>query len=159
MSLRYLCETYDTHGLLLPKDPKLRAHAREWIAAAEGTFALHSISILYGRRRLTGPASEYLPAFEQGLEANVHNDLGWLEGQLKQQQERGHRFLIGDEPGAADIMMQFSVQFMMACRLGVKGRGAKQWPEVEAWLERTEACEKYKRAVENTGYTLAAFTK
>jgi len=52
---------------------------------------------------------------------------------------------------AADMMMLFSVQFILARELGTKG---KSWKKVNEWVERCEATESYKKAVEKSGHTL-----
>ncbi|OQU94663.1 Glutathione S-transferase, domain-containing protein [Cladophialophora immunda] len=89
----YLCETYDPQGRLLPKERRARAKVREWMAAAEGTFMIHALAILYARWRLPKPASKYLPEMEKGLAPNVHNALNWLESELAD----GRRYLVSRE--------------------------------------------------------------
>lgn len=48
---RYLLEQYDTNSKLLPpkSNPVDRYKAYEWVHAAEGTFMLHALAILYAR--------------------------------------------------------------------------------------------------------------
>ena len=59
----YLCETYDTSGKLLPKEPRARAKVREWMAAAEGTFMIHGLAVgapSHASRARTGsPPADY----------------------------------------------------------------------------------------------------
>jgi glutathione S-transferase len=51
--IEYLCETYDDAGLLMPKHgakgegwgERERCNIREWIAASEGTYLMHGISV------------------------------------------------------------------------------------------------------------------
>ncbi|KIW88012.1 uncharacterized protein Z519_11122 [Cladophialophora bantiana CBS 173.52] len=87
----YILETYDPSsksGLLPPTgDPKSRAKVRELIAAAEGTFMIHALAILYARWRLPKPAAEYLPEMEKPLSVNIHNDLNWLDSELSDGRE------------------------------------------------------------------------
>ncbi|KAK7888049.1 hypothetical protein LTR67_009444 [Exophiala xenobiotica] len=142
----YLCETYDTSSRLLPRDPAARAKVREWMAAAEGTFMLHGLAILYARWRIPKAASEYLPEMEKGLSPNIHNDLNWLEGEVQDRQ-----FLVGNDVTAADIMMGFSIEFIFARKLGTEGG---DWPNVKKWLEGLQQMEAYRKAVEKTGYSL-----
>lgn len=153
--VEYLLERYDDgKRSLLPGDRKRRIQVREWLYAAEGTFMLHAMAILYARWKVPAEQAgraELLAAMEAGLAVNVGNDFAWLEGAL---QGNGSGWLVGDGLTAADIVMQFSVQFIMERKLGVGGRGEGKWPEVEKWLARTEGTESYKRAVERTGYTL-----
>ncbi|KAL1884008.1 hypothetical protein Daus18300_000117 [Diaporthe australafricana] len=156
----YMLETYDTGHNLLPaaaEDPAARAKVREWLYAAEGTFMLHAMAILYARWQL--PDTEeiragILPGLEEKLAVNVCNSFDWLEGELVAQRNRGSGWLVGDGLTAADIVVQFSVQFIMERRLGVGGRGEGRWKEVEAWLGRTEQDDAYLRAVQKTGYSL-----
>jgi glutathione S-transferase len=42
---RYLCESYDAESRLIPREPRERAKVREWVAASEGTFMLHALSV------------------------------------------------------------------------------------------------------------------
>ncbi|KAK5230331.1 hypothetical protein LTR47_007747 [Exophiala xenobiotica] len=142
----YLCETYDTSSRLLPREPAARAKAREWMAAAEGTFMLHGLAILYARWRLPKAASEHLPEMEKGLSPNIHNDLNWLEGEVQ-----GRQFLVSNDVTAADIMMGFSIEFIFARKLGTEGG---DWPNVRKWLEGLQQREAYRKAVEKTGYSL-----
>jgi glutathione S-transferase len=82
------------------------------------------------------------------MSANVQNDMSWLETELSLSDGR---FLCGDEVTAADIMMQFSVEFILARELGTKG---KEWPNVNKWMEACKGTEGYKRAVAKTGHKL-----
>ncbi|KAF1947165.1 glutathione S-transferase [Clathrospora elynae] len=134
---------------LLPHDPKERVKVRQWVHAAEATFALHAIAILYARWNIPKDAPEgTIEAAEKGMSANVQSDLSWLETELSLSQGR---FLCGDHVTAADIMMQFSADFIMARELGTQGR---QYTNINKWLEACKNTEGYKRAVEKTGHKL-----
>ena len=112
---------------------------------------IHGLAILYARWRLPEPAKsdgKTLPEMEKGLSKNIQGDLDWLESELKQ---GNGEFLVGDELTAADIMMHFSVSFILARKLGTEG---KSWPSVERWLEGLEGLEGYQKAVKKTGYKL-----
>ncbi|KAJ0124769.1 hypothetical protein J7T55_006110 [Diaporthe amygdali] len=133
----YLLETYDTGHKLLPQESSARAKVKEWLYAAEGTFMLHAMAILYARWQL--PDTEevrdgILPGVEEKLAVNVRNDFDWLDSELAAQKDRGSGWLVGEGLTAADIVMQFSIQFIM-----------------ERKLEEHEA---YRRAVQKTGYSL-----
>lgn len=52
---------------------------------------------------------------------------------------------------AADIMMQFSADFILARELGTKG---KEYPAIRKWLEACKGTEGYQKAVEKTGHKL-----
>ena len=151
---RYLAETYDTSHKLLPKDPPTRAKVREWLHAGEGTFMVHAMAILYARWRLPESAQSVLPELEDGLSNNVKNDFKWLEDTLVKYKKSGDAYIVGNELTAADVMLGFTVEFLMERKLGVKGWGSGQYPEVEAWFKRVTQRPAYKKAVEKTGYTL-----
>ena len=134
---------------MLPHDPKERIKVRQWCHAAEATFALHAIAILYARWNIPKDAPEgIVEAAEKGMSANVQNDFSWLETELSLSPGK---FLCGDQVTAADIMMQFSADFILARELGMQG---KEYPNVNKWLEACKETEGYKRAVEKTGYKL-----
>jgi glutathione S-transferase len=118
------------------------------MSAAEGTFMIHALAILYARWHLPEAAKSSLPEMERGLSKNVQKDLDWLEEELKTGNEE---FLVGDELTVADIMMHFSVQLIFARKLGTEG---KSWPSVERWMEGLEGLEGYQNAVKKTGYKL-----
>jgi glutathione S-transferase len=153
----YVLEKYDTKGQLQSSDPQVRAKTREWVHAVEGVFALHGIAILYARWMLPKDHDSALPEMEEKLSVNVRNDLDWIEGHLKKQ---GTKFLMGDTVSVADIMMQFSIEFIYVRRLGLNAQeagdegGDGRWPETKKWLGRCMSTPSFKRAVEKSGYTL-----
>lgn len=83
---------------------------------------------------------------EKGLATNVQNDLDWLESELE-----GREYLVGEDVTAADILLGFSIEFILARELGTQSR---EWPTVRKWLARVQQREAYKKAVEKTGYSL-----
>jgi len=113
---------------------------------------LFPLSILYARWSFPSSLSASNPSALADMEAamapNVQKAMDWLEQALV---ASTGRFLVGDGVTAADVMMQFSVRFLMARGLGTAGR---RWTGVEEWLERCEETESYKRAVERSGHTL-----
>jgi glutathione S-transferase len=144
---RYLCETYDKEGKLLPADPAQRVKALRWLHAAEATFALHAIGILYVRWN-GEKYPEAIATIEEGMSKNVQKDLAWLEQELS---SSGGQFLLGSQITIADIMMQFSIAFIFARELGTKG---KKFPAIEKWMSACENTESYKKAVKKTGHKL-----
>lgn len=144
-------ETYDKTNSFLPADIAERCKVYEWLHAAEGTFAVHTMAILYTRWKVPEAAQEYLPEIEKGMSGNVHNDLNWIEGALKEQKQKGNDFLVGKGLTIADIMIQFTIDFIFTRKLGTTGGN---WPETEAWLKRTQERPAFKKAVEKTGWTL-----
>ncbi|KAF7517853.1 hypothetical protein G7054_g13660 [Neopestalotiopsis clavispora] len=157
----YILDKYDTKGQLQPSDPKARAKTREWVHAAEGVFMIHGLAVLYARRTMPEDAkSSALPEMEKKLAVNVHKDLDWIEGHLK---EQGTKFLMADTVSVADVMMQFSIEFIYVSKLGVNAEetgdkgGDGRWPLTKQWLDRCMSTPSFKRAVEKSGYTLVSF--
>ena len=146
MRCRYLCDQYDKQHKLLPAvgDPK-RYKVLQWVHAAEATWALHGISILYARWNQKDGDVEQT---EKNMSKNVVNDMDFLEETLN---KSSGKWLLGDQLTAADTMMHFSATFILARELGVKGR---KYPEIERWLKDCEATDSYKKAVQKTGHSL-----
>jgi len=142
----YLSDNYDVQHRLLPApaDPA-RYRVLQWVHAAEGTFMLHGLAVTYTRwHQKSGDVKET----EEGLSVNVVKDLDHLEAELNKTSDK---FLFGNEVTAADIMMEFSVDYILTRELGTKG---KKWPRIDQWLKNCHATESYKRAVEKTGHKL-----
>jgi glutathione S-transferase len=144
----YLCETYDKSNRLLPTDPVQRNKVRQWVHAAEATFALHGLGILYARWHVIDAPEGTVERAEERMSANVQNDLSWLESELSLS---SGKFLCGDHVTAADVMMQFSADFILMRELGTQG---KEWPNINKWLDACKNTDSYKRAVEKTGHKL-----
>jgi glutathione S-transferase len=143
---RYLCDTYDKQHKLLPPvgDPK-RYEALQWVHAAEGTWALHGISILYVRwNQQDGDVKKT----EEALSKNVIADMNYLEEILK---KSSGKFIFGDKVSVADTLMHFSAVFILARELGVKFEG---YPRITQYIQDCEATSTYKKAVERTGHSL-----
>ncbi len=146
----YLCENYDPSHRLIPQERIARAKVREWIAASEGTFMIHGLAVLYARWQMPegGKNDDILGQMEKKLSVNVQKDFDWLDFEL---QSGNGKYLVGDSVTAADTMMGFSAQFIMARKLGT---GDRTWPAVEAWVKHLEGLKSYKKAVEKTGHSL-----
>jgi glutathione S-transferase len=144
----YLCQKYDKEGRLTGgNDDQAKARILEWTHAAEGTFAIHALALLYAKWNV--PADSWA-ATEKALSVNVQKDLDWLDSELAKSKSG---WLVGDHLSLADIMVHFSVEFIFARRLGVKGREG-DWKNVEVWEKRCRESASFKRAVEKSGYTL-----
>ncbi|KAJ9665021.1 hypothetical protein H2201_004886 [Coniosporium apollinis] len=149
---KYLCENYDKSHRLIPTSQPHRIRVQQWLHAAEATFLLHALAITYVRWNAPKNVHESgdVETMEKGMSANVQNDLNWLESEL----EKGEgRFLVGNEVTAADVMMMFSVDFILARGLGTKGCDDK-WPKTREWLGVCKETVAYRRAVGKTGYKL-----
>jgi len=144
---QYLCDTYDKSHCLIPTDAAQRVKALRWLHAAEATFCLHAIGILYVRW-FGEKTPEAASTIEEGMSKNVQKDLDWLERELG---SSGGEFLLGAYVTIADIMMQFSIDFIFARELGTKG---KKWPGIENWLQACKETDSYRKAVGKTGHKL-----
>ena len=145
---RYLEETYDKTDKLLPTDPATRTQAQRWVHAAEGTYMLHALGIIYVRW-FSGEHKDAAAGIEENMAKNVVKDFDLLEQELGKHEGR---FLLGDRVTVADIMMHFSATFILARGLGTKG---KSFPRIEKWVRDCEDAPAYRRAVEKTGYDLS----
>jgi glutathione S-transferase len=149
-----LCSQLDKEGRLTGgRDLAKRAKILEWVHAAEGTFMVHALAILYARWSV--PGTDSLAATEEALSYNVQRDLDWLEDALG---KRSDGWIMGETFSLADIMVQFSVEFIFARQLGIRDvaeemRG-RRWENVKAWLRMCGERSSYRSAVERTGYTL-----
>lgn len=147
VSNRYLCDAYDKQNkFLAPVGNPKRYAALQWVHAAEATWALHGLAILYARwNQKDGDVKKT----EEGMGRNVVKDMDLLEQTLK---DSPGKFLFGDEVSVADTMMHFSAVFILARELGgVKGEG---YPRVVKYIQDCEGTPAYKRAVEKTGHSL-----
>jgi len=140
---------------LAGKNVQERAQIATWIHASEGTFMLHALSILYATWNLSpsfiSSNQSAIDAMIAGMSVNVQKDLDWLESELSD----GRDWLVGGRVTAADVMMQFSIDFILAREFGTKGvEVGKRWGRTGQWLERCKRDESYRKAVERSGYTL-----
>jgi len=83
---------------------------------------------------------------EIGLSKNIQADLDFMTAELGKSEGK---FLFGDEVTVADIMMHFSVAFVLKRELGTLGR---RWERLERYVGDCEGTESYKAAVERTGH-------
>lgn len=148
MMRRYLCDRYDTEHRLLPAPGDARRYqVLQWVHAAEGTFMLHALAILYARwQQKDGDVART----EAGLKGNVERDFDWLEGELGRQPGR---FLVGDAVTAADVMMEFSVDFILTRKLGVHATGDR-WRKIGEYVAACQGNERWKAAQRKTGHRL-----
>ncbi|KAJ5769707.1 hypothetical protein N7520_004266 [Penicillium odoratum] len=145
----YLVETYDTERRLMPLDLGKRVKVREYMWAAEGTFLMHGLAIWALRPACPESVKEDgLDEIEAKLAVPVQRDFDWLENELA---NSGGPFLLGNDVTAADTMLAFSCQFIIASNLGL---GKKSWPHINKWLENVEKRDAYQRAIKRTGHHL-----
>jgi hypothetical protein len=72
----------------------------------------------------------------------------WLEAELS---SSSGNCICGDHVTAADTMMHFSAEFIVARELGIKG---KEYPNVNKWLDACRETESYQRALKKTGHKI-----
>lgn len=130
---------------------------------------LHGLAPYYARafapdgiKGAGGPLEEMV----EKMTGTLRRDLDWLERELgdggadggagegKEKEKGKGRYLVGYDLTAADTMMLFGIQFLFKKGLVGRGFGIEKWPAVEKWVERCEAREGWKRAVEKTGFAL-----
>ncbi|KAF2725993.1 hypothetical protein K431DRAFT_309001 [Polychaeton citri CBS 116435] len=144
-------DKYDQERRLLPPpgNPK-RYELLQWVHAAEGTYMVHALAVLYARWfQKDGDVART----EEGLSGNVVRDLDFLEQELGRAGEG--RWLAGrSEFSVADVAMQFSVEFALTRELGTKGVEAGRWRRVLEWMGTCKGTGSWERAVERTGYEL-----
>jgi len=145
-SERYLCDTYDKQHKLLPPvgDPK-RYAVLQWVHAAEATYALHGLAVLYIRWfQKEGDVAKS----EEGAGVNVQKDLDYLQAELE---KSNGKFLFGNEVTAADVMMEFTADFVFARELGTKG---KKWEKIDQYIKDCQQVPSWQKAMKKTGHKL-----
>ena len=140
--LDYILDNYDPSHKMMPDvdtHSYKRSQIQVFVHAAEGTMALHALSVLYFRwqfpqaYRSTVEGSQAAEETEAKLSVNVNKDLAWLEEELGRSTGG---FLVGNNVTAADIMMHFSVEFAIERELGVKkAKFSEKYLKLDAWLQ------------------------
>ncbi|KAJ6095228.1 hypothetical protein N7486_005974, partial [Penicillium sp. IBT 16267x] len=145
----HLVEKYDTEHRLMPLEPGIRSKVREYMWASEGTFLMHGLAIWTLRPACPESVKKSgLAEIESKLAVPVQKDFDWLESELGKTEGP---FLLGDEVTAADIILAFSCQFIIASELGLEG---KSWTRINKWLASIEKRDAYQRAIRRTGHHL-----
>ena len=148
--VEYLVEHYDD-GTLLPEagTPERLAYTY-WLHYSEGTFMpLMIISLIMGRIE-TAPMPFFIKPVAKGivgkvrsgyLDANVNRNLDFMESTLAESD-----WFCGDVMTAADIQMSFPVE-----AAEVRTDLARDYPNLEGFLERIRALPAYQAALEKGG--------
>ncbi|KAK3678402.1 hypothetical protein LTR78_001699 [Recurvomyces mirabilis] len=142
----YLCDKYDKEHRLVPAlgDPK-RYSVLQWVHAAEATFMTHSLAVLYARwSQKDGDVAKT----EAGIAVNVQKDLAFFQAEIGKSKGK---FLFGENLTAADIMIEFSLDFILARELGVK---AQDWPKVKEYIQACQSTASWQKAQKKTGHKL-----
>ena len=173
-------EPEDKDKFLGGGSPVAAAKVRQWTSFAEGSLLTHAIvslfhtgscqrsetvlilnhnaqPITYSRWFMPEEHRDALPELEKRLANNVKLDLQYIDDHLAQSTSG---FLEGQDLTLADIMLAFSVQFVL-----VRGLGAK-WAEpgyenIKAWIRKLQGRDGWQRATRNgeDSYTIDAATK
>ncbi len=125
--VQYLLETYGKSRLQPALGSPDRPAFLQWFHFAEAT-AMGSVSDFI-QHSFVKPEAERIPAVVADAARRMQEWLGVLDHHLA-----GRTWLVGDEFGAADVMMAYSVNNTKF--IGQLGDGH---PNVSAWLDRVQA--------------------
>lgn len=106
---------------------------------------LHSLAVLYARWFMKGGDVD---ATEAALAGNVQKDLDYFSSALE---KSNGKFIVGDAPTAADIMMEFSCDFILTRQLGTKD---KSWPRINKFIQDSQGTATWIKAQKKTGHKL-----
>lgn len=98
-----------------------------------------------------------LPELEKKLSGNVLNDLNYIEETLARNKSG---FLVGKTLSLADVMLAFSVHFVLVRGLGARWDD-KSYPGTKDWIRRLRKREAWQVAVKQgeEGYTLDSLSR
>ncbi len=145
----YLLDAFD-EGILRPEygtDAHLRY--RYWLHFAEGT-AMPPLLLKLVMKRLENVGPPVIRQIVRAVSKKAQSsyvdreiDLraGFVESELAESD-----WLVDGAFGAADVMMSFPIQGMLA-----RGEAAERYPRMKAFVERIEARDAYRRAVARGG--------
>ena len=148
--VEYLVEHYDDGTLLPPAGTPERLAYTYWLHYSEGTFMpLMIISLIMGRIE-TAPMPFFIKPVAKGIVAKVRG--GYLDANVKRNLEfmeaslANSTWFCGDAMTAADIQMSFPVE-----AAEVRTDLARDYPNLEGFLERVRALPGYQAALEKGG--------
>lgn len=133
--VEYLCATYGRGRVVVPAEPAEHAAYIEWLHYAEGSAMLPLMLNMYVMR--LGEAGAPL---HPRIESEISNHLGYVEVALG-----GKMFLLGKGFSGADVMMSFVAEVARAF-----GK-LKDYPNLDAWLNRLHERSAWKAALEKGG--------
>jgi glutathione S-transferase len=133
--IEYLVRKYG-HGRLAPAaDSRDYNRYLQFLHYAEGSAMLPLMLKLYTSRLGDGAAP-----LQPRIESEMQRHLGFLNSELG-----GRDYFIGSELTGADVQLSFAVQ------MAVKFCGEEAYPNLTAFVQRIEAREAYRRAIEKSG--------
>ena len=133
--IEYLERKYG-HGRLAPAaDSRDYNRYLQFLHYAEGSAMLPLMLKLYTSRLGDGAAP-----LQPRIESEMQRHLGFLNSELG-----GRDYFIGSELTGADVQLSFAVQ------MAVKFCGEEAYPNLTAFVQRIEAREAYRRAIEKSG--------
>ena len=133
--VEYLCAKYGDGKLARSEGSPEWAAYIEWLHYAEGSAMLPLMLFMYLMR--LGEAGAPL---HSRVEGEIRNHIGYVEGALK-----GRQFFIGDSLTGADVQMSFVAEVVRAF-----GK-LKDYPTLEAWIDRMHARPAWKAALAKGG--------
>ena len=133
--VEYVLDTYGK-GRLRPL-PGSDDHVRyiEWMHYAEGSAMLPLMMHLYA-----GYLGDGAAPLRPRIDSEIANHLTYVSNALK-----GHEYFVGDALTGADIQMTFVLEAANSSGL------LKDYPVLQAYLERMQARPAYKRAIDKGG--------
>ncbi len=129
---QYLDEVYE-EPMLMPEDPKARAHARLWMARADDDFYPQVFVSSIGRTR--GFPEERVSEARRKLKATLSR----LEDRLEGSEYLADSFSLADIAHAGNFVRLHELAQNGAISLA-------DYPNVASWMERIEARESFKAA-------------
>jgi glutathione S-transferase len=148
--IEYLVEHYDDGELLPPAGSPERLAYTYWLHYAEGTFMPLMIVSLIINRIETASMPFFIKPIARGitarvrdsyLDANVKRNLDFMESTLGKTE-----WFTGDRISAADIQMSFPIE-----AAAVRTELSKEYPRLQAFLEKMQARPAYQAALEMGG--------
>jgi glutathione S-transferase len=133
--VEYLCAKYADRKLAIFEDsPDWPAYI-DWLHYAEGSAMLPLMLGMY-----TGRLGDAGAPLKPRIDSETHNHISYLDAAIK-----GRDFFVGDRLTGADIQLSFVPEVMRAF-----GK-LKDYPSLDAWIDRMHARPAWKRALEKGG--------
>jgi glutathione S-transferase len=131
----YIISTYGAGRLMPAPGSPERLRYTYWLHYAEGSAMLPLMLGMY-----TGRLGDAGAPLKPRIDSETHNHISYLDAAIK-----GRDFFVGDRLTGADIQLSFVPEVMRAF-----GK-LKDYPSLDAWIDRMHARPAWKRALEKGG--------